>query len=124
MKKIFGNTAVFAILYTLFIIPTYLLPYVGSNSSILNAGGIASGAGLNPAFWLHIISLVILVIVAWFRGANIGKTWLVIFPFLALVFDLTPGLSAIPLVPTVMHLLAIILGVIGVKTSTVAVENT
>ena len=37
------------------------------------------------------------------------------FPILALGFDLAPGVSSVPLVPTVMHLLAIILGVAGVK---------
>jgi hypothetical protein len=53
--------------------------------------------------------------------------WLVIFPILAAVFDLFPGLSAIPLIPTVMHLLAIILGVVGataIERSTHTTPNT
>lgn len=36
-----------------------------------------------------------------------------IFPVLALVFDLTPGLSLIPLVPTAMHIGALVLGARG-----------
>jgi hypothetical protein len=113
MKTTLGNTAVFVILYILFMLPTYYLPYVGSNSFLLNAAGVKAGAGMNPAFWPHLGSLIVLVVLAWFRGALVGKTWLVIFPILAAVFDLVPGLSSVPLVPTVMHLLAIILGVVG-----------
>lgn len=109
----FGNPALFAILYILLMIPTYWLPYMGSNSAALNATGSAAGVGMNPAFWPHLGALALLVGVAWMRGKPIGKTWLVIFPILALVFDLTPGLNFIPLVPTVMHLMAIILGVSG-----------
>ena len=97
----------------LLMIPTYWLPYLGSNSTALNAAGSAGGIGMSPAFWLHLGALILLVGVAWMRGKPIGKTWLVIFPILALVFDLTPGLNFIPMVPTVMHLMAIILGVSG-----------
>ena len=113
--KLLGNTVVFVILYVLFMLPTYYLPFLGSNSAVLNAMGTAADAGLNPLFWLHLGSLLILIVVVWFRGALIDKKWLIIFPILATVFDLAPGLSTIPLVPTVMHLLAVILGVAGVK---------
>lgn len=113
MKKIVGNPVFFAVLYIIFMIPTYMLPYMGSNSSLINASGVSSGIGINPLFWLHLLALAVLIALAWFRGANVAKVWLVIFPILALVFDLVPGLSSIPLVPTVMHLFAIILGVIG-----------
>jgi hypothetical protein len=113
MKKILGNPAIFAALYLVFMVPTYMLPYMGSNSSVLNASGVSAGVGMNPLFWLHLFALAVLIALAWFRGGNVAKVWLVIFPILALVFDLVPGLSSIPLVPTVMHLFAIILGVIG-----------
>lgn len=115
--KFLGNTVVFVILYILFMLPTYYLPYLGSNSAVLGALGAAAGAGVNPAFWPHLGSLIILIVLAWFRGALVDKKWLIIFPILASVFDLVPGLSTIPLVPTVMHLLAIILGVVGAKST-------
>ena len=121
--KFLGNAVVFVILYILFMLPTYYLPYLGSNSAIVGAMGAAAGKGVNPAFWPHLISLIVLVVVAWFRGAFVDKKWLIIFPILAAVFDLVPGLSAIPLVPTVMHLLAIILGVVGVKATMAATES-
>jgi hypothetical protein len=119
MKKVLGNPVVFVLLYILFMLPTYYLPYVGSNSAVIGALGQVGAAtadanplaGINPAFWLHLGSLIVLLILAWFRGAVIGKKWLIIFPILAAVFDLTPGMNLIPLVPTVMHLLVIILGV-------------
>jgi hypothetical protein len=109
MQKILGNAVAFVILYIVFMIPTYLLPYFGSNSSIVNLAILWK----NPFFWLHLITLLVLVLLAWFRGKCIGKKWLIIFPILALVFDLVPLLNFIPLIPTVMHLLAIILGVVG-----------
>ena len=80
--------------------------------------GIDAAGGthaLNFAFWLHMGSLLTLFFLCWVRGAYVAKAWLIIFPILAAVFDFMPGLSAIPLVPTVMHLLAIILGVVGAK---------
>jgi hypothetical protein len=113
--KYLANTFVFVTIYILFMLPTYYLPYLGSNSTAVNALGAAAGAGLNPAFYLHLGALLVLVVITWLRGTFIKKKWLVIFPILASVFDLAPGFSMIPLIPTAMHLLAIILGVVGVS---------
>lgn len=115
--KFLGNAVVFVILYLLFMLPTYYLPYLGSNSAVVGAVGATAEAGITPAFWLHLGALIVLCVVTWFRGVLVDKKWLIIFPVLATVFDLAPGLSLIPLIPTVMHLLAIILGVVGVKTA-------
>ena len=110
-----GNAFVFVGLYIVFMLPTYFLPYVGSNSSLINAAGVAAEQGLLPAFWLHLGALLVLVAATWFRGVLVEKPWLVIFPILAAVFDLAPGLSSIPMVPTVLHLLVLILGVASAK---------
>jgi hypothetical protein len=120
--KFLGNAVVFVILYVLFMLPTYYLPYLGSNSAVVGALGAASDACINPAFWPHLGALIVLCVATWFRGALIDKSWLIIFPILATVFDLAPGLSSIPLVPTIMHLLAIILGVVGTKAVIPAAE--
>lgn len=109
--KFLGNAVVFVALYLVFMIPTYYLPYKGSNSAVIGAIRATAEVGINPYFWLHLAALLALVAIAWFRGVPINKKWLLIFPLLATVFDLAPLLSSIPLVPTVMHLLAIILGV-------------
>lgn len=116
IKKALGNAPVFVIAYIVFMLPTYFLPYAGSNSSILHGLDAAQGtSNLNFPFWLHMGAMLVLCFLCWVRGAYVGKAWLIIFPILAVVFDFVPGLSAIPLVPTVMHLLAIILGVVGAK---------
>ncbi len=112
MIKIFGNTVVFVVVYLLFMLPTYVLPFFGSNSVLLNAA-----VGLTLPFWLHLLSLIALTAITFFRGVAVDKKWLIIFPILATVFDLIPVLVWIPLVPTVMHLFAIILGVTGAKTT-------
>ena len=115
LMKVLGNVAMFVLLYIVFMIPTYVLPYLGSNSSVLNTAGQASGAGMNPLLWLHLGALIALIVITFFRGTLVDKKWLVIFPILATVFDLVPVLSFIPLVPTVMHLCAIIMGVASQK---------
>jgi hypothetical protein len=114
IKRALGNAPVFVIAYVIFMLPTYFLPYFGSNSSFLHVVDAVGGGGyLNFAFWLHMGSMLILCFFCWVRGAYINKGWLIIFPIMAIVFDFVPILSSIPLVPTVMHLLAIILGVTG-----------
>lgn len=110
MSSLFRNTLVFVAGYVIFMIPTYLLPWLGSNSTVFNAVGAVIGHGMTPAWWAHAWFLVMLVLMAWMRGDFIGKKYLPVFPFLAAVFDLTPGLSVIPLIPTALHLAAIILG--------------
>lgn len=111
--KFLGNPVVFAILYILFMIPTYFFAFIGSNSVIINATGVGMGAGISPLFSYHLAALAILVVITWLRAIHVIKLWIIIFPVLATIFDLTPGLSSIPLIPTVMHLLAIIFGVMG-----------
>lgn len=117
LLAIFGNVGVFVVAYLLLMIPTYWLPYLGSNTTLLNTVA-AAGSQLLPAFLLHLAALVLLVAIAGLRGFRIEKRWLPIFPVLALVFDLTPGLTLVPLVPTVMHLAAIILGVVSPPAAT------
>lgn len=112
MITLLKNTVFYVIGYLLLMIPTYVLPYFGSNSWVANGLGAALGRGPMPQWWLHAWALVMLVLVVHLRGKLVGKHYLIVFPLVAAVFDMVPGLSAIPLVPTVMHLLAIVLGVI------------
>ena len=113
MNTIFRGAVGFVVGYLVFMLPTYVLPYLGSNSAIVGAVGVAVGRGLTPQFWLHAWCLGMLVLVTSIRGRYIGKGWLLIFPVLAGFFDLVPVLNLIPLVPTVMHLLALVLGAKG-----------
>lgn len=116
IKKALGNAPMFVIIYIVFMLPTYFLPYLGSNSAVLHGADAAMGTkALNAAFWLHFGSMLVLCGIAWIRGAHVSRKWLVIFPILAVVFDFVPGLSVIPMIPTFMHLAAIISGIVGAK---------
>ena len=109
--RILSHSATFVLLYLLFMLATYALPYLGSNWN-LGYGFAAAGETnvLAPAFFLHVGALVVLVALTALRGWAIEQRWLLAMPIIAGVFDLTPLLSWIPLVPTVLHITTIILG--------------
>ena len=120
-----ASVVAFVLLYIVLMLPTYFLPYLGSNSAVWQGSAAAANeAILHWPLWIHLFCLLALMLVAWIRGKSIGKRWLVIFPILAALFDMIPGINLIPLVPTVMHLLAIILGVVGAsQTAIVSTES-
>lgn len=109
-----ASTPMFVVLYLLFMLPTYILPWVGSNATLLPSllGDAAAG---KPYFWLHLMALVALITIAWLRGATKGKPWLILFPVAAAIFDLTPGLSWILFIPTVMHVLTLVFGIMDIS---------
>ena len=109
MNKLLTSSIVFALIYVLLMVPTYLLPYFASNSSIVNVATV----GLNPAFWLHLLAFFFLVVWAWVRGQYIDKNWLFVLPILAVIFDFIPLLSSIPFIPTIFHITALIIGVVS-----------
>lgn len=117
IKKYVASGPSFVILYLVLVFPTYVLAYFGSNSVVVNAGLAAvdaaagGGNGLNILLFAHLVCLGGLVLISWLRGPVVDKGWLVIFPVLASVFEMVPGLNWIPLIPTGMHLAAIIVGV-------------
>lgn len=115
------STPAYIVAYLVLMVPTYILPYFGSNSTLVNAFSAALGMGPTPQWWAHVWCLIMLTVLGWLRGKVIGKTYLPVFPVLAAVFDLTPGLSAIPMVPTFLHLAGIIVGAMGA--ATVAVDE-
>lgn len=93
-------------------IPTYLLPYLGSNSAVMDSMARSGGyEGPNVGFWFHITCLILMIGLAYVRTSRLTKKYLIIFPILALVFDMVPVLSWIPLVPTAMHVVTLIMGV-------------
>jgi len=46
LKKTLGNTPTFVIAYIIFMLPTYYLPYLGSNSALLHGLGAAVGTSI------------------------------------------------------------------------------
>lgn len=113
IMRLFGSTGGFVLLYALFMVPTYVLPYSGSNSAIVGAIGVAVGKGLMPSTWAHLWFLASLILLAWMRGASIEKRFLPAISFCAALFDMTPMLSAIPFVPTIFHVVTLVIGVMG-----------
>lgn len=108
------NGPLFFLGYLPFMLATYVLPYGGSNSAVVQ--GLAAGTNAPQAghfqllFLLHLGSVGALCLLTWLRGNGADKGWIVIFPLLAGVFDLVPGLNWIPLVPTAMHVCALVTG--------------
>lgn len=106
-----ANAPVFIVAYLVFMVPTYVLPWLGSNSAVLTGAGLAAGV-LSPLFAIHAVALLVLIALAWLRGAAFNIKWLAVFPVVAAAFDLLPTLNLIPFVPTVMHVLCLVLGVV------------
>ena len=109
----------FVIWYVVLMVPTYFIRFFaigGALSEAVNNNNpdAAGEAGMTAS--LVIAALIAgLIFITYKRGKAIGKPWLVVFPSIAFVFDVV--LSFIPFVPTLMHLLAIILGCIDNKNS-------
>lgn len=111
--RLFSSAVVFVVAYVVLMLPTYYLPYVGSNSAVLAGLGAATGMGLSPQFWMHVACLYFMIVITWLRGCQIGKQWIAIFPVIASIFDMVPGVNLVPLVPTAMHVCALIFGARG-----------
>lgn len=123
MSVLFRTSFGFAIAYVALMVPTYVLPWLGSNSVLVNAVGAAVGKGFTPQWWAHAWSLAMLILLAWRRGDLIGKGYLAAVAFIAAVFDLLPVLSAIPFVPSICHLVVLIGGVRGSVPEMAADDN-
>jgi uncharacterized membrane protein (GlpM family) len=105
-----GKNALFFVGYLLTMIPTYILPYFGSNSVVLNGIGKVAGGGMPVQFWWHLTCYAVLMFLAYARGIQIARGWLITLPLVAMVFEFMPGLNYIPLVPTVINLAALFIG--------------
>ncbi len=92
--------------YTLLIIPSYILPWMGSNSMMANIFS-------NQARWgfsVHALSLGLAVAVSFLRGWQIKKPELGTISLAALGCDLIPIINLVPLIPSLFHGLTILLG--------------
>lgn len=120
MNKALSNTSVFVVIYILFMIPAYLT-YVDSSSTI--SSGSLGMSMVNLPLLLHFCSMLMLCYICFVRGKLIGKTWLGFIPLIAIAFEFLPALSAIPLVPSVYHLLAIVIGSFATATGSVSTDT-
>lgn len=115
LNNLLANKGVFFVMYMLMMIPTYVLPYFGSNSLISHGidaiSASAGGPTMLPIKLIHLGALAALCVFAFLRGRMAGKPWLVALPILATIFDFVPTLNWVPLVPTVMHILTLFIGI-------------
>lgn len=93
----------FFYLYIALISPSYVLPYVGSNSFIFNI----FSSGQRTGFYIHLLTLGLAVLVTLIRGLLLKKPAIALLSFIAMCFDLIPLLNLIPLVPSAFHLLTL-----------------
>jgi len=94
MYQAFLNTKLFIVTYLILILPTYL-----ADTGIIENNSIP-----------YVLSMVGIWGICLIRGHIIGKYWLVAIPSVAFVFDLTPALAEIALVPYLYHMLAMVIG--------------
>lgn len=113
IKEFLGNPVIFVLVYFVLMLSTYALPYFRSTLGVVSvlAGSQSVFNGAAFLLVLQIAALLAMAGITFIRGSITGRSWIVIFPILALVFDIVPILSLIPFVPTVMHLIAIVMGV-------------
>ena len=113
IKDFLANPILFAVLYLALMLSTYFLPYLRSTVGIASvlAGSQSMFNGAMFFLVLQVVALALMAGITFIRGGITGRAWIVIFPILALVFDIVPILSLIPFVPTVMHIIAIVMGV-------------
>lgn len=103
----------FLIIYVIFMIPTYFWRYAFIGAAFKDDANI-DGLG-NTMDILMILSYAIMTYVTYSRGKAIGKGYLAAFPIVGAVFDFI--LIFIPLVPTVMNIITIVLGMPNNKLS-------
>lgn len=101
----------FLILYIILMVPTYFWRF-GLIGSAMDGGDDFENLN-NTVMVLLLISYVGLAVASYFRGKESGRRYLFAFPVVGGVFDLI--LVFIPLVPTVMNIITIVLGVSDVK---------
>ena len=90
-------------------IPTYLIRWAAFGAAIQSSGAKEAGEMGRSANIMLIFFLVVLCVIAYQRGKAVAKKHLVAFPVVAFVFDIL--LPFVPLVPTVMHVVALVVGV-------------
>lgn len=114
MNKALGNTTIFVSSYLIFMGLTYYLSSLGTAAAAVQSlDDVASSASyfsLLPLLF-QISAMLMLLWISLERGIHIGKKWIVLLPIVAFAFDFIPKLSGIPMIPSVYHLLAIVIGV-------------
>lgn len=116
------KTPAFVILYLIVMIFTYFWRFAGFGAVVdenATAESIKDAASVTN--WLLFFNYVLLVVIAYFRGKKIDKKYLAALPVIGGLFDLV--LAFIPFVPTIMNILALVLGLSDNKPQVVYVKE-
>lgn len=110
MKQALANTNVFIVSYITFMAPTYYLSYLSAQSPAFESLDSVNTHLFNLPFILHIGAILALLWICLIRGQIIGAKWLALLPMVVFAFEFIPKLVEIPMVPSIYHLLAIMVG--------------
>lgn len=98
----------FATIFIIAMIPTYLLRGSYLFNSFQNLGDLAAISSQGDAMnWLMVLCYIIMVGITYKRSKSLDKSYLTVFPVLSGIFDIV--LIFIPLVPTLLNILTLIL---------------
>lgn len=95
----------FLTIYLIFMVPTYIYRFALIGAALENEDPEAMGAAMYV--WMF-ISYAAMAFVSYRRGKAIDKGHLVAFPIVGAVFDII--LVFVPLIPTVMNIITIVIG--------------
>lgn len=107
------KTPAFVILYLIVMLFTYLWRVMAIGfADGMTRGGFPYEEAMDVSMSvMHICMFINYVILAWIcrsRGKMVDKKWLPAFPLIGCFFDMI--LSFIPLIPTIMNILALVMG--------------
>lgn len=114
MNKALENKTTFVSSYLIFMGLTYYFSSLGSTALIGPSLDDVALAGLSISLLpllFHVSAMLVLLWICLERGKFIGKKWIALLPMVAFAFEFIPKLSVIAFVPSVYHLLAIVIGV-------------
>lgn len=92
--------------YAALIVPSYVLPWIGSNSMMAAIFSESARSG----FGFHALTLLGAVGLSFFRGWQIKKPHLGLIALTALACDFLPLINLIPFLPSLFHGITLLLG--------------
>ena len=116
------STGLFLTVFLISFVLTYVVGWLSPFLGLASMGASMAGADAFSWTWLvgkaFLAALYICMAAASFlRGVANGTKWAVAFPLAAGVFDIAPLLSLVPLVPTALNIVALVVGVRAGTTS-------
>lgn len=108
------NSGIFCVIYLIVMFFTYIWRYLifGVPSIAVNTGAPQEDVIttiMSFINWALFINYLLLILTAYYRGAKTNRKYIATFPLIGAFFDII--LPFIPLVPTIMNILTLVIGV-------------